>query len=150
MNTGTVLSSLASIAIGVLVGYAAFYFRGALARREQIAKSLSDFYASAATVYYSARDYQRSPESEGERLTYYKLFDQHYKEFLSASTLLVSLVEPGLREEVLRIEDAWDEISEGGFVAVPGKKWFDMLDAIRYKILDKIAYSRLTDPFWRS
>jgi hypothetical protein len=150
MNIGSVLSSLASIAVGALGAYATFYFHGALARREQIARSLADFYSSAATVYYSARDYQRAPESGGDRVTYYKLFDQHYKEFLSASTFLASLVEPKLREEVLRIEDIWDEINDSGFVAVPGKTWFDTLDAIRYKILDKAAYSRLTDPFWKS
>ena len=148
MTSGILLSSLVSLAVGALGGYAAFYFRGAGARREQIAKSLADFYSSAATVYYAARDQQR--ESGQDQLTYYKLFDQHYKEFLSASTLLASLVPPMLREEVLKLEYTWDEINDSGFAAVPSKAWFDSLDSIRYKILDSIAYIRITDPFWRS
>jgi len=57
------------------------------------------------------------------------------------------LVQPELREAVLKIEDTWDEINDGGFKAVSSKDWLDSLDAVRYKILDKIAYSRLTDPF---
>jgi hypothetical protein len=68
-------------------------------------------------VYYAAKDQQK--ESMQDQLTYYKLFDQHYKEFLSASTLLASLVPPVLREEVLKVEDTWDEINDSGFGAVP-------------------------------
>jgi hypothetical protein len=83
-------------------------------------------------------------------MSFYRLFDQHYREFLSSSTLLATLVPPTLREEVLRVEDVWDEIGNEGFETVSGKKWFDLLDSVRYKILDSIAYNRLTDPFWKS
>jgi hypothetical protein len=55
-----------------------------------------------------------------------------------------------LREEVLEVEDVWDKIGDGGFETVSGKKWFDLLDTVRYRILDSIAYNRLIDPFWKS
>src|SRR5260370_25408324 len=102
MNTGAILGPLGGLAIGALGTYVTFYFRGALARREQIAKSLADFYASAATAYYARKDYEKMPESNSDRMTFYKLYDEHYREFLSSSTLLASLVPPKLREEVLR------------------------------------------------
>ena len=149
MSLGAILSPLNGLAVGALGMYIAFYVRGALARREQIAKSLADFYASAATAYYARKDYERAPESKSDRMTFYKLYDQHYREFLSSSTLLASLVPPKLREEVLKVEDLWDEIGQGGFEAVSGKKWFDILDNLRYEILDSIAYSWLIDPFWK-
>jgi hypothetical protein len=150
VTSGSVASFLASLAGGILGSYAAFYFRGALPRREQVARSLADFYSSAAAVYYARREYRIAPESDKDHLSFYKLYDQHYKEFLSASTYLASLVPPTLREEVLGIEDAWEEINDGGFAAVPEKFWFDALDAIRYKILDSVRYSRLTDPYVKS
>lgn len=150
MNSGAIISSIGGLMVGALGTYIGFYVRGALARREQVAKSLANFYASAATVYYAAKDYQRTPETNPDRMTFYKLFDQHYREFLSSSTLLASLVPPVLREEVLEVEDVWDKIGDEGFGAVSGKKWFDLLDAVRYRILDSIAYNRLIDPFWRS
>ncbi len=149
MDSGATLNSLGGLVVGILGTYIAFYIRGAVARREQIAKSLAEFYASAATVYYAAMDYQKTPESNPDRITFYKLFDQHYREFLSSSTLLASLVPPMLRDEVLKVEDVWDEIADEGFEAVSGKKWFDLLDGVRYRILDSIAYSRFTDPFWK-
>jgi len=149
MTGGTVFASLVSLVLGAAGSYVAFYIRGALALGRAVAKSLADFYASAAVVYYSAKDYQRAPESDGGRFTYYKLFDQHYEQFLAASTMLASLVPPGLREEILRVEDLWDQIKESGFEAVPSKLWFDTLDAMRNKVLDSIVYSRVTDPFWK-
>lgn len=143
-------TSLAGLMVGAIGTYLAFYVRGALARREQIARSLADFYASAATVYYAGRDYtQTSYQEEDNNVALYKLFDQHYKEFLSSSTVLASLIPPALREEVLSIEDKWDQINEKRIFAVSEKGWFDTLDAIRYKILDAISYNRLTDPFWK-
>ena len=148
MNSERILAALVGLVIGALGTYVTFYLRGALARREQIAKSLADFYASAATAYYARKDYEGTKESD--RMTFYKLYDEHYREFLSSSTLLASLVPPKLREKVLKVEDVWDEIGAEGFEAVSGKKWFDMLDTVRYKILDSIAYSWLTDPFWKS
>jgi hypothetical protein len=146
MDAKTLISLLA----GALVTYITFYIRGALARREQVAKSLASFYSSAATVYYAAKDYQGTPESHPDRMNFYKLFDQHYQEFLSSSTLLASLVPPILREKVLQVEDVWDEIGDEGFAAVSGKRWFDLLDSVRYRILDSIAYNRFIDPFWKS
>jgi hypothetical protein len=67
-----------------------------------------------------------------------------------ASTYLASLIPPQLREDVLKMEDIWDELHEKG-ISVMGSKeaWMDPLDALRYKILDSIAYNRLTDPFWK-
>ena len=150
MNSERIFTALVGFVIGVFGTYLTFYVRGALARREQIAKSLADFYASAATAYYARKDYERTEESNSDRMTFYKLYDQHYREFLSSSTLLASLVPPKLREKVLKVEDVWDEIGAEGFEAVSGKKWFDILDSVRYKILDSIAYSWLTDPFWKS
>jgi hypothetical protein len=150
MFSGATFSLLGGLVVGALGTYIGFYVRGALVRREQIAKSLADFYASAATVYYAAKDYQKAPDSNSDRMVFYKLFDQHYREFLSSSTLLASLVPPILREEVLEVEEVWDRIGDEGFGAVSGKKWFDLLDAVRYRILDSIAYNRLIDPFWNS
>jgi hypothetical protein len=149
MSANDAANPLVAVALGALGTYLAFYTRGALARREQIAKSLAEFYASAATVYYASRDYRRSPESSEAQNMYYKVFDQHYREFLSSSTMLASLVPPVLREEILKVEDVWDKIGEEGFEAVSAKKWFDLLDRVRYKILDSIAYHWFSDPFWR-
>jgi hypothetical protein len=81
-------------------------------------------------------------------MTFYKLFDEHYREFLSSSTLLASLVPPKLRETVLEVEGVWDQIGDEGYQSVSGKKWFDLLDEVRYTVLDSIAYSWLSDPFW--
>jgi hypothetical protein len=134
VTSGAVASFVASLAGGVLGSYAAFYFRGALPRREQVARSVADFYSSAATVYYARREYRITPESDKDHLAFYRLYDQHYKEFLSASTFLASLVPPTLRQEVLRIEDTWEEINDSGFAAVPSRSWFDSLDSIRDKI----------------
>ena len=143
-------SGLVGFLIGAFGTYATFYLRGALARREQVAKSLADFYASAATAYYARKDYDRTGESSSDRMTFYKLYDEHYREFLSSSTLLASLVPPKFRENVLNVEDLWDEIGSEGFQAVSGKKWFDTLDGLRYDILNSLKYSWLTDPFWKS
>ena len=149
MSATDVANPLVGVVLGALGTYLAFYTRGALARREQIAKSLAEFYASAATVYYAARDYKRTTESSEALSMYYKAFDQHYREFLSSSTMLASLVPPALREEILHVEDVWDKIGDEGFEAVSAKKWFDLLDRVRYKILDSIAYHWFSDPFWR-
>ena len=75
MDARTILSHLGVI-IGALGTYAAFYLRGALARREQIAKSLAAFYASAATAYYARRDYEqpRVLELPSDRMAFYKLY----------------------------------------------------------------------------
>jgi hypothetical protein len=110
------------------------------------------FYASAATAYYARKDYEqpRVLEQPSDRMAFYKLYDQHYQEFLSSSTLLASLVPPTLKDEVLSMEDLWDEISDEGFQAVSGKRWLDALDGLRDKVLDSIRYSWLTDPYWRS
>src|SRR5467141_3647557 len=100
MTSGPILTSLGGLVVGIAATYVTFYLRGALARREQIAKSLADFYASAATVYYAASDLghgRKTHKSEESYLAFYKLFDQHYKEFLSASTVLASLIPPALR-----------------------------------------------------
>jgi hypothetical protein len=152
MDAGTIISHLGALIYGALDTDAAFYLRGAPSRREQIAKSLAAFYASAATAYYSRKDYEqpRVLEQPSDRMGFYKLYDQHYQEFLSSSTLLASLVPPTLKDEVLSMEDLWDEISDEGFQAVSGKRWLDALDALRDKILDSIRYSWLTDPYWRS
>jgi hypothetical protein len=152
MTAGSMLTSLLSLAVGAMGTYVAFYLRGALVRREQIAKSLADFYSSAAAAYYAASDLEpgrRTHKSEENYLTFYKLFDQHYKEFLSASTVLASLIPPELREEVLGVEDMWDKLNEQGFTEVAAKAWFDTLDRVRYKTLDSIGYNRFTDPFWK-
>jgi|SRR5215472_8066975 len=143
-------SGLVGFLVGVFGTYATFYLRGALARREQIARSLANFYASAAAAYYARKDYEKTRESSSDRMMFYKLYDQHYREFLSSSTLLASLVPPKLRENVLSVEDLWDEIGSEGFQAVSGKKWFDTLDGLRYEILNSLKYSSLTDPFWKS
>jgi hypothetical protein len=45
------ISPLEGLLVGAAGTYAMPYIGGANARREQIAKSLADFYASAATVY---------------------------------------------------------------------------------------------------
>jgi hypothetical protein len=149
MNSEPLISPLSGFVLGALGTYVAFYFRGALARREQIAKSLAGFYASAATAYYARKDYEDADESNSDRMTFYKLYDQHYREFLSSSTFLAALVPPKLKDEVLSVEDLWDGIGSEGFEQVSGKKWFDALDTIRDKILNSIRYSRVTDPFWK-
>ena len=59
MNITALASSFGGLVVGALGAFLTFYIRGALVRREQIAKSLADFYASAATVYYAAKDYQK-------------------------------------------------------------------------------------------
>jgi hypothetical protein len=147
----SILPFIGAIFAGFFGTYIAFYLRGTNARREQIARSLADFYSSAATAYYAAKDRDdlpRSPETQDHYLLLYKMFDQHYKEFLSSSTVLASLVPPALREEVLGIEDLWDELNEKGYEGVPAKAWFGALDALRYKILDSISWHRVTDPFF--
>jgi hypothetical protein len=109
----------------------------------------AEHHACGSFDVYAAKDCERTPKSSSDRLASYKLFDQQYREFLSSSTLLASLVPPNLREEVLRVEEVWDEIGQGGFETVSGKKRFDLLDSVRYQIIDSIVYSRLTDPFWK-
>jgi len=153
MSPQFILTSLTSVAVGALGTYFGFYIRGASTLREQIAKSLSEFYSSAATVYYAAQDYQRASElSElnDKNSAIYERFDRRYKEFLSSSTHLASLVHPNLKEEVLPIEDIWEEMSEKGFVSGSSKRWFDTLDAIRNKILGSIRHNRIIDPYWRT
>jgi hypothetical protein len=150
MNGGAILTWIGGLAVGAVGTYATFYFRDRLTWREQIAKSLADYYASAAAVYYAEREYSRRIGDSPERqVTYYALYDQHYKEFLSASTFLASLVRPDLKDRVLSIEDLWDKKNEDPFEAVSGKTWFDELDAIRDEILRQIPYSSLTNPFWK-
>jgi hypothetical protein len=152
MNGNAFFTSLIGLMVGVLGTYATFYVRGALARREQVAKSLADFYASAAVAYYAARDLEitkSANKSEERYLAFYKLFDEHYREFLSSSTVLASLVPPRLTEDILRIEDVWDDVNQEGFTPKAEKAWFDLLDATRYKVLDSISYNRVIDPFWK-
>jgi len=59
---------------------------------------------------------------------------------------LASLVSPKLKEEVLRIEDIWEEVNEGGFVPGSDKVWFDALDGIRDMILGSIRHNRVLYP----
>jgi hypothetical protein len=63
MSLLPVLTSLAVVVTGTYFG---FYIHGALTLREQIAKSLSESYSSAATAYYAKRDYQ---EAQRDRKT---------------------------------------------------------------------------------
>jgi hypothetical protein len=149
MTLGSLLGSFGGAAVGALATYVTFYLRGALARREQVARSLADFYASAAAAYYASRDYERMPSDHANHFAMYNLFDQHYKQFLSASTYLASLIHPKLREDVLKMEDIWDEMHEKGISLTRSKAWLDSLDALRDKILNSVAYNRLTDPFWK-
>jgi hypothetical protein len=53
-----------------------------------------------------------------------------------------------LKEEVLSMDDLWDEISDEGFQAVSGKRWLYALDALHDKILDSIWYSWIADPYF--
>ncbi len=146
----SVLTSLTGFIGAALGAYFGFYIRGAVTLREQIAKSLSEFYSSAATVYYASRDYQKAPALDDKSSPIYERFDRRYKDFLFASTHLASLVPPKLKEEVLRIEDIWEEINEGGFASGSSKGWFDTLDGIRDKILSSISYNRVINPFWKT
>ena len=59
MSPLSVVTSLTVVLVGTYFG---FYIHGALTLREQVAKSLSEFYSSAATVYYAARDYQKASD----------------------------------------------------------------------------------------
>jgi hypothetical protein len=135
----------------VVVGtYFGFYIHGALTLREQIARSLSEFYSSSATVYYAGRDYYNASHPlDDKNSAIYERFDRRYKEFLSASTNLASMVPLNLKEEVLRIEDIWQEINKAGFASSSEKAWLDTLDAIRDTILAKISYNRIIYPFWK-
>jgi hypothetical protein len=146
MSPLSVVTSLTVVLVGTYFG---FYIHGALTLREQVAKSLSEFYSSAATVYYAARDYQKASDLADKNSATYERFDRRYKEFLSASTHLASMVPPKLKEEVLRIEDIWEEINEGGFASDSSKVWFDTLDGIRDEILGSISYNRIIYPFWK-
>lgn len=58
-------------------------------------------------------------------------------------------VPPDLKDEVLDIEDKWDEVNKKGFTADAETMWFATLDKIRDNILASISYNRFTDPFWR-
>src|SRR3981189_840825 len=149
MNSDSIFTTLGGLAVGAAGTYVTFYLRGALARREQIAKLLSDFYSSAAAAYYAARDFESAQHEkpEDDDFAFYNLFDEHYKNFLFASTMLAALVHPDLRESVLEIEDFWDDLPKKGFSDQTSKSLFDTLDNIRYKILDSISYNRFTDPF---
>jgi len=152
MSPPSVLTSLTGVIFAALGAYFGFYIRGVLTVREQVAKSLSEFYSSAATVYYAARDYQKAfglPKLEEKNSAIYERYDRRYKEFLSSSTHLASLVPPKLKEEVLRIEDIWEEIDGGGFASGSDKAWFDTLDGIRDKILSRIRHNRIIYPFWK-
>lgn len=146
MSAFSVLTSLAVVLVGTYFG---FYIHGALTLREQIAKSLSEFYSSAATVYYAAGDYQKASNLDDKNSATYERFDRRYKEFLSASTHLASMVPPKLKEEVLRIEDIWEKLNEVGFTSGSSKVWFDALDEIRDEILSSISYNRIIYPFWK-
>jgi len=88
---------------------------------------------------------RRTHKSDEGYLTFYKLFDQHYKEFLSASTVLASLTPPGLREEVLGIEDLWEEINKKGFLQMLQKKLVVSILWTEYttRILDSISLQPL-------
>ncbi len=150
----SILAPLTGVISAGIGAYLGFYMRGALTLREQIAKSLSEFYSSAATAYYASRDYQGMLERQKvshlnnetsaiRSSPIYERFDRHYKEFLSASTHLASLVPPKLQQEVLRIEDIWEQINEGGFPSGSSKLWFDTLDETRSKILGSIRHNHL-------
>ena len=144
------LSFLTSLTVVVVGTYFGFYIHGALTLREQIARSLSEFYSSSATAYYAGRDYHKALDPlDDKNSAVYERFDRRYKEFLSASTHLASMVPPKLKEEVLRIEDVWDEINKGGFASSSEKAWLGTLDEIRDIILDKISYNRIIYPFWK-
>ena len=149
MPASPILTSLVGVAVGTLGTYFSFYIRGGMTLREQIAKSLSEFYSSAATVYYATQDYRKAPHSDDKNSPIYERFDRHYKEFLFASTHLASLVPPKLKEEVLRIEDIWEEINDGNFPSSSSKTWFDTLDGIRDKVLNSISHNRILNPFWK-
>jgi len=152
MNLDVLLPFLGGILATAAGTYVGFYLKGASARRKQIAESLAAFYSGTAVAYYAARDFHEARENAtGDQfLEIGKRFDDRYKEFLAASTTLASLVPPALREEVLAIEDFWDEMYEKGFSEQTAKTLFDTLDSIRERILESIAYSRFTDPFWKT
>src|ERR1700678_1947939 len=152
MNSDAVVPFLGGILATAAGAYIAFYLKGASARRDQIAQALASFYSGTAVAYYAAREVFGS-ENETDSEPYieiHKRFDERYENFLAASTTLASLVPPTLRDEVLSIEDFWDQLNEKRFTRGTAKELFDRLDNIREKILDSIQYSRFTDPFWKS
>ena len=148
-NYKSVLIPAASLFVGIFGGFVAFYYKATIDTRERIARSLSDFYSSAAAVYYARQEYASTSDEDEDCLVFYKLYDQHYKEFLSASTFLASIVPPDLVEEILKVEDEWESINELGFTSASSKKWFNTLDAVRYLILGKIRHGPISFFPWK-
>jgi predicted lipid-binding transport protein (Tim44 family) len=67
MTIGHILTSLGGLVVGIAATYVTFYLWGALARREQITKSLADFYGPAATAYYAASDMDPGEEQTNQK-----------------------------------------------------------------------------------
>lgn len=131
-----------------LVTYYGPYLQNSLARRQELANALADYYSAAASEYYAQADLNRANASNVSKSSNYyielmKENDLHYRDFLAASSRLAMDVAPDFRDQVLSIEDEWDKINTHVPDATAETEWFKDLDKIRQAVLDRYTSLRV-------
>ena len=132
--------------VGLVLIYLGFYFNNVLTQRAQISNDLAQYYASAASEYYSARDITDGVDANTNP-DLYKIGNTDYKDFLFATTRLAGEVPPVIRCEILSIEDDWEKIKV--FDDASENMWFSKLDKIRLDVIDSMVYHKWFNPFWK-
>jgi hypothetical protein len=125
------------------------YLQNRITGRDHLASALASYYTSAASEFYAQQALTKADRANINKSSgYYQELmrenDQHYQEFLAATTRLAVEVPPHLQKKILGIEDRWDKISDK-LDDQSQAKWFKDLDEIRQTVLDALPSRSLLD-----
>lgn len=151
-------SQIALLLIGGLIGFvSAFvtsyigpYIQNSITGRDHLATALASFYAAAASEFYAQQELNKANLAKTNKSSEYyrelmKENDQHYQEFLAATTRLSVEAPQSLQKKILGTEDEWDDIYDNLDEAAE-TRWFSDLDEIRQTVLDSLPPRSRLDP----
>jgi hypothetical protein len=140
------VSGLIGVVLGSLIGlgatYIGPYLQNRITGRDHLANALASYYAAAASEFYAQQELNKANLAKINKSSEYyrelmKENDQHYQEFLAATTHLSVEAPKSLQKRVLDTEDEWDDIYDNLDEAAE-TRWFKDLDDIRQTILDSL------------
>jgi hypothetical protein len=140
----TIFTIIVTAIIGLFTGYMASLLQQLASRREQLSTILAKYYSSAANAHYAWAEFDQCPTDSPNWQYLHGQDKKYYEAFLTNSTALFALVPPDIGEEILALEDLWEEIEDPTDSELE-QKWFDELDRIRYRLLPLIR-NRFLEP----
>jgi hypothetical protein len=143
----SIVVALAAFAGAMLGSYFGPYTQASITRRNDLANAMESYYAASASEFYAQQTLDKADEDKTVSKSgayYLELMkeENHYNDWLAASTRLSLEVRTNLREKILSIEDEWDRINDH-LDASAEKTGFKDLDDIRQTVLD-FSYLRIS------